>query len=74
MPRRSDDSVRVGLYWMVRASRSSKLSKLSGPLMNSAMVDDFHDPLDPNPTRRWRIAAAPIGQTGYLAIVKVPVR
>ena len=41
MPRRSDDSVRVGLYSIVRASRSSKLSKLSGPLMNSAMVDDF---------------------------------
>ena len=41
MPRRSDASVRVGLYSIVRASRSSKLSKLSGPLMNAAMVDDL---------------------------------
>ena len=32
MPRRSDDSDRVGLCSMVRASSSSKLSKLAGPL------------------------------------------
>jgi hypothetical protein len=48
--------------------------ELDDPSQPPAMVDDFHDPLDPNPTRRWRIAAAPIGRTGYLAIVKVPVR
>ena len=31
MPRRSDDSERVGLCSMVRANNSSKLSKLDGP-------------------------------------------
>ena len=33
MPRRRDDSERPGLCSIVRASRSSKLSKLAGPLM-----------------------------------------
>ena len=33
MPRRNDDSDRVGLCSIVRARRSSKLSKLAGPLM-----------------------------------------
>ena len=41
MPRRNDDSVRVGLNSIVRARISSKSGKLSGPLMNAVMVDAF---------------------------------
>ena len=38
MPRRSDDSVRVGLNSMVRASSSSKLGKVSGPSMKATIA------------------------------------
>ncbi len=41
MPRRSDDSVRVGLNSTVRARISEKLGKLSGPLTNAVMADAF---------------------------------
>ena len=41
MPRRNDDSVRVGLNAIVRSRISSKLSKNSGPSMNCAIAVDF---------------------------------
>jgi hypothetical protein len=71
MPRRSDDSVRVGLYWIVRASRSSKLSKLSGPLMNSAMVDDFFS-FTPGVTSTSTTRRTSSGAWSARAIVVIP--
>ncbi len=41
IPRRSDDSVRVGLNSMVRASSSSKLSNDSGPWTKALITEDF---------------------------------
>ena len=41
MPRRSEDSVRVGLYFTVRSKISVKLGKSGGPSMNSWMCLAF---------------------------------
>ena len=41
MPRRSDETERVGLNWTVRSRISSKLAKLSGPLTKLVMAVAF---------------------------------
>ena len=63
--------MRVGLYWIVRASSSSKLGKLSGPLMKSAITFDF-SPSTPGVTSTSTTERTSSGATAVRAIVVRP--
>ena len=59
--------MRVGLYSMVRANRSSKLGKLGGPLMKSAITFDF-SPSTPGVTSTSTTERTNSGATAVSAI------
>ena len=71
MPRRSDDSVRVGLCSIVRASSSSKLANVAGPRTKSRIALAF-SPVTPGVTSTSTSDRTSSGATSVRAIEVSP--